>query len=112
MSPTPEQLTEMAYLLKVVPRGEVVQLGWMEHLKRQYLAALAVAPEKQCMDAVLMDLEAAEQTIEMIATRVHQVGDMLEPIDSITKASARAKQVLPRIKRAIKALEDALPSPV
>lgn len=38
--PSLEQLTEMAYLLELVPRGEVVCVQFMDVLRKQYRAAM------------------------------------------------------------------------
>lgn len=74
-------------------------------LRRRVDAALSLPePAPPASDETAADLQAAEQALDAIATRVRQVGDALEPVDTIAKASARARYALPRLQRAIAAL--------
>lgn len=43
--PTVEMLTEMAYILRLYPRGEIVHVQFLKILKEQYLAAITVAAQ-------------------------------------------------------------------
>lgn len=98
----------------VTLRGELEALhdlalcdpGYHDSLLRRRVEAALSLPEAtpSTSDETTADLQAAEQALDAIATRVRQVGDVLEPVDTIAKASARARYALPRLKRAIAAL--------
>lgn len=45
-APTHEQLCEMAYLLRMARRGDVIPVQWLEMLKRQFVAAMAAASKQ------------------------------------------------------------------
>ena len=54
--PTVETLSEMAYLLDLVPRGEIVPIQFLEILKRQFVAA-------QMADRATDEFDAARAAI-------------------------------------------------
>lgn len=61
-------------------------------------------------DEVWCDLQCAEQTLKAISTRINQVGEVLEPVSTITQAATMATTAYRRILRAIKALEAVYPT--
>lgn len=56
-------------------------------------------------DADLCALEYAVQTLRAIAERQEQVGDVLEPVNDIRAAAARAKTALRRLEPVVRKLD-------